>query len=100
MKYDLKRKMSYFKVSLQEDMTSMDLFNEVQKWIYMIELYHLNLRSNIADFQSSDEEEPQEDQPSPEDLMLEESITGTFSKKREYTVREMLEHKFLESEKK
>jgi hypothetical protein len=67
----------------------------------MVELYHLNLRSNIADFQSSDEEEEQPNkQAKPGDLVREESITGTFSKKREYTVREMLEHKFLQSEKK
>lgn len=98
VKYDLKRKMSYFKIAFSTEQTSFDLYTAVQKYIHMIELYHLNLRSNIADFESSESsEEPFEDEDSlsppadkKEKLNRRSSVTGAFAGKRDYTIKELL----------
>jgi len=57
VKYDLKRKMNYFSIAINSNATSMDLFNAVQKYIHMIELYHLNLKINLAEFCDSEDSE-------------------------------------------
>ena len=98
VKYDLKRKMSYFKIAFSAEQTSLDLYTAVQKYIHMIELYHLNLRSNIADFESSESsDEPEEDENSlsppvskKANLNRKSSVTGAFAEKRDYTIRELL----------
>ena len=48
VKYDQRRKMSYFEISVDEKQTSNDLHCLVQKYFYMIELYHLILRENSS----------------------------------------------------
>lgn len=87
VKYDAKRKMSYFRIAISDLKTSLDLFNEVQKWIYMVELYHLNLRSNITDLKGNDPETSKY-----------ESEKDDLHKKRDYTVKEMLYQQFYNSD--
>lgn len=94
VEYDLRRKMSYFKIVVNTKYTSGDLFNEVQKFIHMIELYHINLRSNIADFQDQSDSESSEVNDSKRiDLEQSKSITGAFTDKHDYTIRELIEGK-------
>lgn len=49
--------MNFFSIPVSSDITSYDLFQEVQKYIHMIELYHLNLKLNFADVGDDDESE-------------------------------------------
>lgn len=67
----------------------------------MIELYHLNLKSNIADLESSDEEEPSEflspGKVSSFGSNRKGSITGVLAEKRDLTIRELLMGTFRSS---
>ena len=50
VKYDLQRNMSYFNIRVDKKENSADLFHKAQKYIYLLELYHLNMKSGLADF--------------------------------------------------
>lgn len=92
MKYDLRRKMSYFCIAINNKKTSLDLYNAVQKYIHMIELYHLNLRSNIAGFDESETDENGSPEiSSPPSIQKRRSITGSIHEKKDYTIRELIE---------
>lgn len=92
--------MSYFCIAINNQKTSLDLYNAVQKYIHMIELYHLNLRSNIAGLEESETE--QNGSPvanSPPGMQKRKSVTGSFHEKKDYTIRELIELAFNKDKK-
>jgi hypothetical protein len=83
VKYDHKRKMSYFKIVVNRKYTSGDLFNVVQKFFHMIELYHITIRSNIADFHEHSDLDSEQSSP----------VTGAITKNCDYTIRDLIDGK-------
>ena len=92
--------MSYFTIAVSDDKTSADLYHAVQKYIHMIELYHLNLKSNIADFDSGGDEDSWNSSPEKGNrvgLNRSGSVTGALAEKKDLTIKELLKGSFKNS---
>ena len=82
--------MSYFQIVVDKLKTTKDLFTNVQKYIHMIELYHINLYSNLADVEDS-QESGGSVKISQDDPVKIRSITGVIEEHKGYTIRELIE---------
>ena len=90
VQYDIRRRMSYFQIVVDKLKTTKDLFTKVQKYIHMIELYHINLYSNLADVEDS-QESGGSDKINQDDPVKIRSITGVIEEHKGYTIRELIE---------
>ncbi|CAI2361166.1 unnamed protein product [Moneuplotes crassus] len=90
VQYDLRRKLSFFKMIVKRKETTGELFNRVQKYVHMIELYHINLHSNLTDIDDK-VKKTWENASSHEGEDHNVSITGSIEEHKDFTIKKLIQ---------